>query len=204
MKEVRMIAYQYASKNHTGIFGKKWTCRVQLVSCICRKKPNIELRKPEPLSIATGMNQPVVESWFVALSSAMTSLGIANILTHLWNVDETGLQDNFVPTKVIGETGKPYYQSISCERGTTAIAAFNATGQFVPTMIIFCGKQMKLEWIDGISKDVDLLLRMSDKGWVTSDLFLSWGRTFVSQLPIDGLNLPHIPFLDEHGSHVYN
>lgn len=52
-------------------------------------------------------------------------------------------------------------------------------------------------------KDLDVIIRMSDKGWITTDLFLAWGKSFVAQLPKDD-PLPHILFLDGHGSHVYN
>jgi len=98
----------------------------------------------------------------------------------------------FVPSKVIGETGKPCYQSTATERGetVTAVAAFNALGKYIPTMLIL-RKRMKTEWIESIPKDVELFLRMSDKGWITSDLFLAWGNIFISQLPKDD-NLPHI------------
>ena len=103
---------------------------------------------------------------------------------HFWNVDETGLQDYFVPMKVIGESGKPCYQMTACERGetTTVVAAFNALGTFVSPMIIFKGKRLKPEWVDAVPKDIEIVIRMSDNGWITGDLFLVWARAAVLNL----------------------
>lgn len=47
------------------------------------------------------------------------------------------------------------------------------------------------------------MVRLSDNGWITSELFMAWAENFVQQLPKDDL-LPHVLFLDGHGSHVYN
>jgi hypothetical protein len=208
MQEIRSIAYQYASQNFIeGFSEKKKLAGYDWFNSFCSRHPEIGVRKPEPLSIAraAGMNRPVIDNWFAELSADMTSIGIDNVPSHLWNVDETGLQDYFIPLRVIGETGKPCYQSTATERGqtTTAVAAFNAVGKYVPTMLIMRGKRLKPEWMEGIPKGVDIVLRMSDKGWVTSELFLAWGKAFVAQLPKNDL-LPHILFLDGHGSHVYN
>lgn len=44
---------------------------------------------------------------------------------------------------------------------------------------------------------------MSDRGWITKDLFIAWAEQFVAQLP-KGDGMPHVLFLDGHGSHTYN
>jgi len=44
------------------------------------------------------------------------SLGITQIPSHIWNCDETGLQDVFLPSKVVGEKGIPAYQVTAGER----------------------------------------------------------------------------------------
>jgi hypothetical protein len=208
MKEVRSIAYQYAVENGIpGFSESKHLAGYDWFNGFANRHPDIGMRKPEPLSLAraSGMNRPVIQKWFDALSADMSSAGILDNPSHLWNVDETGLQDYFIPTKVVGETSKPCYQSTATERGqtTTAIAAFNAVGRYVQTMVIFRGKRFKQEWAEAVPKDLDVIIRMSDKGWITTDLFLAWGKSFVAQLPKDD-PLPHILFLDGHGSHVYN
>lgn len=46
----------------------------------------------------------------------------------LWNVDETGLQDHFLPQNVAAEPGKLCYQATAGEKEntTTVVATFNA------------------------------------------------------------------------------
>jgi len=79
---------------------------------------------------------------------------------------------------VLGESGKPCYQSTATERGqtTTAVAAFNAMGIYVTTLIIFKGKRLKQEWVAAIPKGTDVMIRMSDNGWITSELFMTWAK----------------------------
>jgi len=87
------------------------------------------------------MNQTVVSKWFGDLEATIDHLGIRCMPNYFWNVDETGIQDCFVPHKVVGEVGKPCYQSTFCEKGktTTVIAAFNATGTYVKPVVIMSG-----------------------------------------------------------------
>ena len=116
-----------------------------------------------------------------------------------------GYKTTLYPNSVVGAVGKPCYQATSTERGetTTIVAAFNAVGKYVKTLVILHGKRLKPEWLDNLPADLDVMLRMSANGWITSELFVTWGENFVAQLPKDD-PLPHILFLDGHGSHVYN
>jgi len=68
-------------------------------------------------------------------------------------------------------------------------------------MVIFKGKRLKSEWCVGPSAGT--LVRVSDNGWITSELFLQWGQMFVENLPKDDTR-PHLLLLDGHGSHVFN
>jgi len=124
---------------------------------------------------------------------------------HFWNVDETGLQDYLVPQKVLGEVGKPCYQTKATEKGetTTIVAAFNAMGTYLKPMVIMRGKRLKPEWLDGFPRGYAATLRMSENGWVNKDLFMAWAEMFVLALPKDD-EKHHILFLDGHGYHVYN
>jgi len=207
MKEVRKIAYSYAMSNGIpGFSGKKQAAGYEWLSGFLQRHPKLSIRKPEPLSVAraAGMNKVVVEKWFSSLSDHLDSIGIKNMPARLWNVDESGLQDHFVPNKVVAEVGKPCYQATSGEKGetTTIVAAFNAVGTYLKPFVIMKGKRMKPEWLDGQPPDVSITLRMSDNGWITKELFMQWAELFVAQLPKD--DLPHVLFLDGHGSHVYN
>ncbi|KAJ8372885.1 hypothetical protein AAFF_G00275890 [Aldrovandia affinis] len=68
-------------------------------------------------------------------------------------------------------------------------------------MVIFKGKRVRHEWLYG-SPD-NILVKVSDNGWINTELLIEWGKTFVSELPKDE-NMPHLLLLDGHSSHVYN
>ena len=208
MKEVRAIAYSYAQQNCIhGFSDKKQKAGYEWFYGFLKRYPDIGIRKPEALSVARGMgmNQTVLNGWFDQLEAAVDQLGIRMMPGHFWNVDESGLKDHFIPEKIVGEVGKPCYQSTSGEKGetTTIVAAFNAMGCYVKPMVIMKGKRMKPEWLDGLPQDFSIMLRLSENGWINKESFMAWGETFVSQLPKDS-SLPHVLFMDGHGSHIYN
>jgi len=207
MKEIRTIAFSFAMKN--GILGfskKKQVAGYEWLSAFLQRHPEVSIRKPEPLSVAraAGMNTVVIGKWFDSVSRHLDSIAVKNMPARLWNVDESGLQDHFVPQKVVAQVGRPCYQATCGEKGetTTVVAAFNAIGTYMKPFIIMKGKRLKPEWLDGLPPDVNVTLKMSDNGWITKDLFMQWAEQFTSQLPKD--ELPHVLFLDGHSSHIYN
>ena len=205
--DVRRIAYEYAAKNgisgigsdKTRIAGRFWFRHYM------SRFPDMALHKPEALSAARAMgcNELVLTQWHDLYKRTVSDLQISDRPSHIWNCDESGLQDMFVASKVIGEKGKPSYQVTSGEKGetVTVLAGMNAVGQFTPLLMLFKGKRMKpFRW--AVGSPPDTIIRMSDNGWKTSETFIEWGHAFVRSLPQDGL--PHLLLLDGHGSHVYN
>jgi len=68
-------------------------------------------------------------------------------------------------------------------------------------MFIFKGKRKKAEWC--IGAPVDYVVKTSDNGWITSELFVKFAKKFVTSLPKDDPR-PHLLLLDGHHTHVYN
>ncbi|KAJ8385034.1 hypothetical protein AAFF_G00195640 [Aldrovandia affinis] len=58
------------------------------------------------------------------------TLGLENVPDHIWNCDETGLQDHFLSTRVVAEVGSPCFEVTGGEKGetTTCLASLNAAG----------------------------------------------------------------------------
>ena len=170
-----------------------------------RRNIHLGIRKPEALSAAraAGFNPTVVMGWFQKFQEIIKTLGLEDVPSHIWNCDETGLQDHFHSTKVVAEVGAPCYEVTGGEKGvtTTCLASLNAAGGFGPTMIIFKGKRMKLEWLLGSPPNI--FVKMSDNGWINSDLFVEWGKLFLYSLPNNDPR-PHLLLVDGHASHVYN
>jgi len=84
-----------------------------------KRWPQISVKKPESLSAgrAMGMNEQVVSNWFDVYAETLDELGIADLPAHIWNTDESGLQDHFVSDKVVAEKGMPCYEINASEKG---------------------------------------------------------------------------------------
>ncbi|XP_078019384.1 uncharacterized protein LOC144459386 [Epinephelus lanceolatus] len=206
MREIQKLAYQFAEKKGIKGFsdvakkaGYKW------FQGFLKRNKHLSIRKPEGLSAAraAGFNPTVVKKWFETYVEMVQTLGLENAPDHVWNCDETGLQDHFLSTRVVAEVGTPCFEVTGGEKGTTTtcLASINAAGGYGPTMIIFKGKRMKAEWVFGAPKNT--FVRMSDNGWINADLFTEWGKCFLRSLPKDN-SRPHLLLLDSHASHTYN
>ena len=204
--EVRSLVYQFAAKHgYSGIgstktmtAGRFWFKRFM------RRHPELSLLKPEGLSVARAMgcNKEVVTKWFETYKKTLDELGIADNPSHIWNCDETGLQCIFVPNTVVSEKGSASYQITSGEKGetTTVLAGFNGIGVYAPLLVLFKGKRMKSEW--AVGSPPDTLIRMTDNGWITTETFTEWAKTFCEFVVNDGK--PHLLLLDGHSSHTFN
>ena len=73
------------------------------------------------------------------------------------------------------------------EEGTTTtiiiLAKVKAVGTYSPIMIIVKGKRMKPDVC--VSSPVWSLVRLSENGWITSELFLKRCQMFAKSLPKD-------------------
>jgi len=129
------------------------------------------------------MNRPSIEKWFKEYSQLVQKLNISDLPSHIWNLDESGLQDVFEAKRAVGEKGVPLYQVTAGERGETTTvlpvfnAVFNAVGDIGSLMVIFKGKRIKPEW--AVGSPPGTLIRGSPDGWINKDLFLDFGRECV-------------------------
>ena len=162
------------------------------------------LRKPEALSAARAacFNPVVVGQWFKTYEDIITDLGIQDVPSHLWNCDETGLQDHFVSSRVVSPVGSPCFEVTANERGetTTLLASLNAAGEYGPLMLIFKAKRLRSKWCYGAPTNT--LVKATETGWINKEVFLNWGKQFIASLPKDDPR-PHVLLLDGHSSHVF-
>ena len=170
-----------------------------------RRNQKLRIRKPEALSAhrAAGFNPTVVNTWFKNYQDTIGRLGLENDPDHIRNSDETGLQDHFLSTRLVAEAGSPCFEITAGEKGetSTCLSSINAAGGYGPNLVIFKGKRMKADWLFGAPEHT--FLRMSDNGWINTELFTEWGKFFLQSLPKDDPR-PHLLLVDGHSSHVYN
>ena len=205
-KDIQHLAFQYAQQhNLTGFNVTRGSAGYYWLKGFMQRHRELSVRKPESLSCsrASGLNKTVIDNWFDQYEKTLDDMQIRDCPSHIWNTDESGLQDHFVSASVIAEIGKPCYEVNPAEKSetTTVLATFNAVGTYAPLLFIFKGKRLKAEWC--IGAPIDSLVKVSDNGWITSELFVEFGKQFVSSLPKDDAR-PHLLLLDGHCTHVYN
>ena len=66
------------------------------------------------------MNRPQVMAWFEKFHSMVETLGIKDMPSHLWNIDETGCQNIHNADQVVGVMGEPTYNITALEKGETS------------------------------------------------------------------------------------
>lgn len=78
------------------------------------------------------------------------------------------MQDHFLSATVISEVGSSCYEITSGEKGetTTALASFNAAGDYGPLLVIFKAKRLKAEWLHNVTPNT--IVKVSDNGWITT------------------------------------
>jgi len=205
-KDIQHLAFQYAQQHDLkGFSVTRGSAGYYWLKGFMERHNELSVRKQESLSCsrASGLNKTVIDNWFDQYEKTLDDLQIKDCPSHIWNTDESGLQDHFVSTSVIAKKGKPCYEVNQSEKGetTTVLATFNAVGTYAPLLFIFKGKRLKAEWC--IGAPIDSLVKVSDNGWITSELFVEFGKKIVTCLPKDDPR-PHLLLLDGHYTHVYN
>jgi hypothetical protein len=76
-----------------------------------KRHPQLSVKKAENLSAARAMavNETRISKWFDEYTQLMTKLGVKDVPTHLWNFDETGMQNIHDAKRVVGLTGQQAY-----------------------------------------------------------------------------------------------
>ena len=109
-----------------------------------RRNSSMRLRKPEGTAAIRHMcmDRIKVSKYFFALNSLFTEKGLIDCPHQIWNMDETGLQLEHKPRRVIAQKGAKYLQSRTSgnKETVTVIACINAAGEALPPHIIAKGK----------------------------------------------------------------
>lgn len=168
----------------------------------------LSVKNAQNLSTARAMavNETQVNQWFEKYGELLEKLGIKNNPSHLWNFDETGMQNIRNAQRVVALTGQQAYNVTALEEGetSTCLAGINAVGTTVPPLIIHKGKVIGKDWKKGAPYDA--VVRAMPRGWITKELFLEYGKMFVKFLKEQRLmdGLPHVVVMDNHHSHTFN
>lgn len=167
------------------------------------RNPELSLRKAEGLSTARaeGMNRKEVEDYFKLLERIYEANDVFDKPGHVFNVDESGLQLNNVPGKVIAAKGsKEVHTVTSGEKGETitVVACCNSEGNFLPPYCIFKGVNKKNEFEDGMPPGSVVVMNRKS-AYVNNELFFDWLKNHFAPRKPQGKT---VLILDGHGSHM--
>lgn len=205
---VRCYAYQYARMNSITGFSpiKKKGGRVWFDGWM-KRYPQFTLKNAKTLSLvrALGANRGSITFWFGLYKGWLQEIGFNNP-NKLWNVDESGLQDNYKPGKIIGLKKQPAMQIVGGEKGTlfTVVTYISAGGLKAPPILIFKASNVKREWVE--AAPAGWLVRASKSGYINAALFEEYGKLFVTFLKEHRLDTgaKNMVILDLHKSHLFN
>lgn len=112
-----------------------------------------------------------MKQWFDGYEEILTELGIKDLLSHLGNCDETGLQDHFVTPTVVVKVRRACDEVTAGDEGetTAALSSFNALADYMPLLGILKTKRLKDEWL--YQEQPNTLVRRF-RWWITSELVL--------------------------------
>nr|XP_023016380.1 tigger transposable element-derived protein 6-like [Leptinotarsa decemlineata] len=150
----------------------------------------LSVRQAEGLSLvrAQGLNREEINKMFELLLHILTEHDLLDKPERIFNIDETGVQLNNNPGKVIATKGAKSVHSVtSGEKGETmsVIACCNAAGNFLSPVVIIKGVIRKPEFQDGLPPGSDVYMNKK-YAYVNAELFQKWlMHHFVPRKPQD-------------------
>ena len=93
---------------------------------------------------------------------------------HIWNTDESVVQDVLKEEQVIGVIGEKAHTMSPKEQGktTTVLTFANACSQVFPPLVIFKGAKVSDAW--QINAPPNVTVGASPKGWINKEVFLNY------------------------------
>nr|CAH7754791.1 unnamed protein product [Callosobruchus chinensis] len=160
-----------------------------------------DIRKPEPLEYArkkAATDPFIICGYFNLLEKTLVELDLEN-----GNLDESYFSTDPSKSKVVGERGQKSSRVISSSgrENTTLVLACSATGQRVPPLIIFKGKNIWYQWKAPPDEEFPgTAYAATPNGWMETKIFKTYfEKTLVPAL---GDKRPVLVIYDGHSTHV--
>ncbi|KAL8578093.1 hypothetical protein ACOMHN_055413 [Nucella lapillus] len=167
-----------------------------------RFSSEVTLRMPEALqqSRMRMINREVVTQYFSELGELMSQLNVK--AQNIWNCDETGLQFQHRPSKIMAAKGARMASARAAndKQSLTIMATISAAGEAMPPMLVAKGKMVKsLHAFATFDAPADAVWTFQDKGWMNDSLGVQWfEKVFLRHC---GGERPQLLILNSHSSH---
>ncbi|VDI06610.1 Hypothetical predicted protein [Mytilus galloprovincialis] len=177
-----------------GVPGMDWLAGLR------RRHPLLVLRKPEKLAtVRSRMLNPIkVGRYFKDLYEYSKDMSP----TEIWNMDETNLNMEHRPVKVLASVGARSVpgRTGNTREGVTVLPCVNTAGEKNPPLLIVRGKTERfLRSFNTHEGPPSAKWTYQPKGWMIDSIGVEWFREIV--LPNCGTKRPQLIILDSHHSH---
>jgi len=204
-KEVRKLAFQYATKNDI-VCPRSWKVAelagTDWFTAFLKRNRTLSIRTPEATSLsrATSFNRTNVADFFKNLAEVLDR---HHFQAHeIFNLDETGITTVQRPDKIVAVRGTKQVGSVtSAERGTlvTMALAVNAIGSYVPPIFIFPRVKFRDHFLN--QAPTGSVGSANPSGWMKADDFLVFIKHFTNYTRCSP-EKPVLILLDNHESHM--
>ena len=120
------------------------------------------------------INYDTINQYFNLLENTLTEHNLLQHPSQIYNLDESEIPLDPKPPNIVSKRGvkKVRYHSAWKKGQITKIACGNAIGQVIPPMVIFDAKNLNHHWT--ADEIPGTKYGLSEKGWITSELFEGW------------------------------
>ena len=198
-KQVLAFVESYITNNKKGLKSSKIT-QGWWRNFLERQK-DLSLRRGDNTSQdrMDAINSETIEHYFALLKKTLEENNLKNSPQRIYNVDESGVPLDPKGLSIVAESGsrKVRVRSTGRKGQVTVVACGNASGQFIPLMLIFDAKKLCPAWTR--AEVPGTTYGLSDKGWITTELFESWLKEHFLEHAVAAR--PLLLLLDGHSTH---
>ncbi|XP_060575299.1 uncharacterized protein LOC132732808 [Ruditapes philippinarum] len=170
------MSLQYLAKDYADSLGKVVRADKSLSDNwfygFTKRWPDLKTVKAQKLSIARAKSasRETLNKYYEELETVLISNNIKDKPNKIFNIDETGVNTEHSPPKVICKKDTTAQNITSARSSTiTLIAAGNALGQSIPPYYVFPGQRWNEDFLKGSCPGS--AGEMSKTGWSNSDVF---------------------------------
>ena len=119
-----------------------------------RRHPKVVPRKTEHLSnsLAKAEDPVVIQNWFTLLDKILTEKDIKGLPSQIFNCDESGFVTDPKSQTVLAQKGSSRVNQCiggSGREQITVNCCISASGQVLPSYIVYKGKNLYMDWTQG-------------------------------------------------------
>ena len=185
---IKMYVFEFCKLNkianpfsvEKGAAGRKW------LKAFLNRNPAISIRKAQPINPghAANLNPYIVKDYFDKLKDMIEKNNFFDKPQCIFNMDEKGCRLTLHhQQQVMARKGTKRVHLIAPEHAenVTLVVYASAVGSVIPPMVIFKGKRSKPEYNNNLPPNT--VVCMSDKGSMTTTLFIKWVEHFSKFKP---------------------